>query len=87
MTEIKGVYEATAQEFKIFYGGWSYLVIYGEHVNGWYCAIPNWGISVEIGSPYKVDYNAKRIGAKFTSEAIGTMIAEAIKEHWEVSIT
>ena len=41
--------------------GSCYLVIYGRHVNGYFCAIPNFGISCEMAEPNDTFYNMERL--------------------------
>ena len=41
--------------------GSCYLVIYGRHVNGYFCAIPNWHISCEMAEPSDTFYNFERL--------------------------
>ena len=42
-------------------GGSCYLVIYGRHANGYFCAIPNWKISCEMSDPCDGFYNVNRL--------------------------
>ena len=42
--------------------GYSYLVIFGTHINGGFICIPNWKISCEASNlPYSKDYNMQRL--------------------------
>lgn len=59
----------------------SYLVIYGEHINGYFCCIPNWGWCCEMTDPNDTCYNADRLQQNCGANSnVATGIAEAIKE-------
>ncbi|MBP3806863.1 MAG: hypothetical protein ILA13_00445 [Eubacterium sp.] len=70
-------------EHSIAVNGCSYLVIFGEHINGGFIAIPNWNICVEASwHSHDTFYNTERlIGAGMDSE-----VAEAIAEHIDMMI-
>lgn len=76
-----GVY--SVHEFSVDWNGFHFLVIYGKHVNGWFIAIPNWGICVEATEPTDFCYNADKLSAAFDRADRGKAIAEMVKEHWE----
>ena len=49
-------------EANVSAGGNCYLVIYGRHVNGYFCAIPNyWKISCEMAEPSDRFYNERKL--------------------------
>lgn len=73
----------TVYEIRVERNGFSFLVIYGQHVNGWFIAIPNWKISVEATEPSNYWYNAKKLANAFSNGEMGEAVAMAIKEHWE----
>lgn len=55
-------HEAKVQfEVEINYGGNYYLVIFGRHINGYFCAIPNWGVGCEMAEPEDIFYNTERL--------------------------
>ena len=56
-------------------GGNHYLVIYGKHINGYFCCIPNWNVSCEMAEPYDVFYNREKL---VNDAAIGYNAAAAI---------
>lgn len=62
MYSIGGQYDVKA-EFEIVVStcGCNYLVIYGKHVNGYFCCIPNWNIACEMAEPSDVFYNRERL--------------------------
>lgn len=43
--------------FTVEIGGNSFTVIYGQYINGGWCAIPNWKISCDVGEPDDIGYN------------------------------
>ena len=56
--------------------GSNYLVIYGEHINGYFCCIPNWNVSCEMAEPTDVFYNRERL--LNTDAGIGMNAADAL---------
>ena len=82
--KIRNTYEATnVHEFSVDWNGFNFLVVYGEHINGWFIAIPNWNKCTEAGEPSNVDYNATKIAQTHIHDIAPTYLAQAIKEHWE----
>ena len=82
--EIRKYYgKIEAHEISVDWNEWNFLVIYGKHINGWFIAVPNWKICVEATTPNNVNYNASKLGEKFSYYERGEAIALAIKEHWE----
>ncbi len=41
--------------------GSAFVVMYGKHINGGFCAIPNWKISCEMSNYDDVSYNAGKL--------------------------
>lgn len=60
--------------------GSCYLVIYGRHINGYFCAIPNFGISCEMAEPSDTFYNTERLIGAGVVERAARELAKAIKE-------
>lgn len=73
--EAKVLFEATIDTC-----GYCYLVIYGRHVNGYFCAIPNFGISCEMAEPSDTFYNMERLIGVGIGERSARELAKAIKE-------
>lgn len=48
-------------EASIDVGGSSYLTIFGKHINGYFCAIPNVGICCEMAEARDTFYNFERL--------------------------
>lgn len=67
-------------EFTVETDGFSYLVIYGNHVNGSFCAIPNHGIACEMSAPSDTFYNYESLKHQGISEHDAKAIAAAIRE-------
>ncbi len=67
-------------EISISVKGSSYLVIYGKHVNGYFCAIPNWEISCEMAEPGDTFFNASRLACVLKAD-VSREIANAIKDY------
>ena len=44
-------------ETDIVANGCSYLVMYGKHVNGYFCCIPNFGYGCEMSDPNDTAWN------------------------------
>lgn len=55
--------------------GNNYLVIYGKHVNGYFCCIPNWNVGCEMAEPSDVFYNRSRL---VDDACLGMNAADAI---------
>ena len=54
--------KVTAKEINIDAGGYSFLCIFGEHINGGFLAIPNWNICVELSeNKNDFEYNVSQI--------------------------
>lgn len=49
------------KEESISVGGFSFLCIFGEHINGGFLAIPNWNICCELGDANDFAYNTNKI--------------------------
>lgn len=80
---IKQVYEVS-QAHEISMG--CFLIIYGKHINGWFIAIPNWGIFTEAVNPQDVFGNMEKLSRNIKIRNIkgaSELIAKAVKEHWE----
>jgi hypothetical protein len=81
--EIENVYqnENGVNEFSVAINGLSYLVIFGRHVNGGFCAMPREGVSCEL-SAYDdfgdIGYNTDSINRKIKSRGKAQAIAEAV---------
>lgn len=45
-------------ETEVNYGGQSFTAIYGEHINGGWCCVPNWNVGCEMGSTGDISFNA-----------------------------
>lgn len=83
---IHNTYEVSqTQEFSVDCGDFNYLVIYGHHINGGFIAIPNWGVSVEAADPANIGYNTQKLCEKLNNPELSRTLAEAIKEHWELT--
>lgn len=53
--------EVKAKEMNIEIDGYSFLCIFGEHINGGFLAIPNHNICVELSEAYDFAYNTDNI--------------------------
>ena len=51
----------------VHFGGYSFYIIYGEYKNGYYIAIPNWGVSVKAADPEEVFYNRESLTNCYSS--------------------
>ncbi len=79
--KIEGKYQARVLwEQSLAIGNNSYLVIYGEHTNGWFIAIPNWGICIEAAEAADINYNTDRFQGVGLSENHAVALAQAISE-------
>lgn len=71
-------------ETSVAVNGQSYLVIYGEHINGNFCCVPAYGWGCEMAEPSEVFYNSRSLvncGApKDVADALAKAIAQRSKE-------
>lgn len=66
-------------EVNVAIGGWTYLVIYGKHINGYFCSIPNWKWGCEMAGPDEVAYNSDKLIDCGASKEVAIEIARAIE--------
>lgn len=80
--EIENVHASGVfKEVSVAVGDYSYLVIFGKHVNGGFCCIPNFNAGCELSSHDRfsdIGYNAEKIGKALKNKTVGRCIAEAI---------
>ena len=70
-------------EIGVIVSGWRYLVIYGNHINGGFCAIPNFAVSCEMADPENVGYNKEKLaGIKGIDSDDAYAIARAIRDYY-----
>ena len=83
--DIRGLYKVgKVIEFSVDIGDFNYLVIYGRHINGYFCAVPNWGWGCEMGKPDSIMYNKdKLVDMAGVPEHVAPCIADAIQEVWD----
>lgn len=67
------------KEFNVDVDGYSFLVIYGTHINGGFCCIPNWQFGCEMSSPDDTFYNAEMLGRRFEPH-IAKAVAYGIRD-------
>jgi hypothetical protein len=67
--------------FQMEWNGYSFNVVYGKHNYGWFVAIPNLSVSLEISTPDDVLYNGQKISREVNGDG-GKAIAQAIREHF-----
>lgn len=58
--------------------GSNYLVIYGKHINGYYCCIPNWQKGCEMSEPTDTYYNYNQLCSAGINERAAKEIAKMI---------
>lgn len=68
-------------EISIDYDGNYYLTIFGQHINGWFIAVPNWQKSCEACEPTNTFYNAEKLSECFNKK-VAKAIAEAMRDYW-----
>lgn len=67
-------------ETSVAVNGQSYLVIYGEHINGNFCCVPAYGWGCEMAEPSDVFYNSRNLENCGAPKEIAQALAEAISE-------
>lgn len=71
----------SATEISVAVDGFSYLVIFGRHINGGFCALPQEGISCELSAHDNfsdIGYNTASLSRVLKSKAKAHAIAEVI---------
>lgn len=66
-------------EHDIEANGWSFLTIYGRHINGYFIAVLNWNICTEAGEPDSVSYNTDKLIKAGFNEDNARAIANYLK--------
>lgn len=69
-------------EFSMDYLDFSYLVVYGKHINGYFCAVPGWGWGAEMSGPDSLLYNRDQLAEAKIPMDIAVAISRAIQEVW-----
>mgnify|MGYP006974439479 CR=1 FL=1 len=65
-------------EHNIAFDGYTYLLIYGHHINGAFISIPNWKIACEATDiPHNTRYNAE----KMRSAGLDADVSQALAEY------
>lgn len=62
--------------------GYNYLFIYGEHINGYFCCVPNWKWSCEMAEPDNVSYNAKSLVNAGVEYEVANGIANTLNDYF-----
>ena len=70
-------------EFNMSIDDCGFLIIYGKHINGYFCAIPNWGVSCEMAEPSNVGYNSEKLESSELNHHFSCCIAEAIDAYFK----
>lgn len=67
MAEIKRIFKTCIKEANLEHNGNSFLVVYGRHINGGFCAFPKYNVATEL-SGYDGDYsfNCKKLKLAFS---------------------
>lgn len=80
--EIESRFEASVKcEFSVAIGDWSYLVIYGKHINGYFCCVPSWKWGCEMAGPTQVNYNSEKLVECGADPEVAQCIALAIQDN------
>lgn len=70
-------------EFPLDYDGFSYLVIFGKHINGWFICLPRNNVSCEAADPLDINYNQTNLVEKGGLDGdFALLIANMIKDLW-----
>ena len=66
-------------ETNISANGYSHLVIYGKHINGYFCCIPDWNVGCEMSDPNDTFWNYESLCKTKLSKRAAKIIVEQIK--------
>lgn len=81
MGKIESIYKAKVIfEFSLAISGISYLVIFGQHINGYWCCVTNHGWGCEMTSPCDTRYNRDKLISCGATKQEAIEIANAIQE-------
>lgn len=75
---------SNCKEISVNHNGSSYLIIYGQHVNGGFFCIPNHQVGGELAATTDVFWNSGSIGSALDDMEVGKVIARAIKNNGRV---
>lgn len=65
--------------------GYRFLTIYGHHVNGYFCCIPNWKLCCEMAEAEDVYYNTMKLKGCGIDEETAVRLADEIRRAvWKV---
>lgn len=81
--KINSTHKVAAQEFSVDWNGYTFLIIYGQHKNGWFIAIPNWNVCVESAEPENDSHNTTVLARAHFHDEAPAYLAKAIREHFE----
>ena len=59
--------------------GWSYHLIFGHQVNGWFICIPNWSIGAELSHPNDYIWNKSSLKSAGVDSQLASCISTALK--------
>lgn len=80
--KIETIFDANVLfEINVAVGEYTYLVIYGEHINGNFCCIPNWKLGCEMSFPNEVVYNQHKLIDCGVEKGIAKELAKAIQTY------
>lgn len=71
-------------EVAINLNGNFYLVIIGEHINGYFCCIPNWHVGCEMSDPNDTFYNVERLTETGLDVETAKALAAEIRKTWKI---
>ena len=70
-------------EVSVSANGKDFLIIYGKHINGGFCCIPNLNFGCEMSSPDDTFWNYERLCRAGLNEPDAKAVALAIKQAGE----
>lgn len=70
-------------EISVDWNGYNFLVIFGNHINGWFIAIPNWNVCIESAHPADVFYNREKLAKALNNIDMAEALADTLSDYWE----
>lgn len=67
-------------ETNIAANGYNHLVIYGKHVNGYFCCIPDWNVGCEMAEPNDTYWNYQSLCKTGLNQSDAKIIVQEIKK-------
>lgn len=76
---------STSCEFHLDIGAYSYHLIYGTQINGWYLCVPNWQIGIELSRPDDSFWNRGSLLRAGVDDLTTTILVSALEATYQLT--